>query len=117
MAGRRIAPCAEDDMNTQAVSVKTLATIAALSGVCFLVSLFLPCIYVEDDPTPFMGLALFLWGPFGILDGVVAWYANPFLALMALLLVAQKVQPCCPFWYSVPDTGPIDTGRSRNTHQ
>jgi hypothetical protein len=90
MAGRRIAPRAEDDMNTEAVSVKTLATIAALSGVCFLASLFLPCIYVEDDPTPFMGLALFLWGPFGILDGVVAWYANPFLALMALLLVARR---------------------------
>jgi hypothetical protein len=77
-------------MNANDVSVKTLATIVAISGVCFLVSLFLPCIYVQDDPTPFMGLALFLWGPFGLLDGTVAWYANPFLALTSLLLVARR---------------------------
>jgi hypothetical protein len=77
-------------MDPRKVPVAAVAGPIVAAGVCLVVSLFLPCIYLQDDPVPFIGLALFLWGPLGLLDGVVAWYANVFLPLSAVLLWTRR---------------------------
>lgn len=68
----------------------TLLVAVMLSCGCFLASLYLPCVYTGDSGPPFYGWTLLLMGPFGIFDGVVAWYANPLLALILVLLLTER---------------------------
>jgi hypothetical protein len=62
-----------------------------LSIACFTASLFLPALILGGGRNDsYSGLSLFIMGPLGPLDAVFAWYANPFLPLMYVLLWKRR---------------------------
>jgi len=72
------------------VSFVLLATAAIAAIGCFVASLPLPCLWLEGDRSAMVGWVLLLWGPFGVLNGVIAWYANLLLPVMLVLLLRRK---------------------------
>lgn len=73
-------------------AVYQLRTAMFLISIAFFISsLLLVPIQTTANKEPVIGFAFFMWGWLGPLDGVFAWYANPFLGLAWVNFLGGKI--------------------------